>query len=136
MPRYSTNPTLPGGSDPILFGAWDGPVKVSDPGRDQVYLGRLNEAGARRKTYFDITRETVLAVFGKRGSGKSYTLGVLAEAICTIDSTSDIGYLTRSRGGLLIDTLNVFWSLANPFKGGLDERRFATEMSSLTQWGI
>ena len=136
MPRYSVTPAIGGGTAPIVFGAWDVNAAAQQAGRDQVRVGRLNESGARRPVLFDITRETVVALFGKRGSGKSYTLGVLAEGLCTVQTRTSLGSLTRSRAILLLDTLNVFWSTANPFAGGRDATRFKSELAQLAQWDI
>ena len=48
-----------------------------------VYLGRLGEAGPLTDVRFDTDMAHVVALFGKRGSGKSYTLGTLLEGLCT-----------------------------------------------------
>ena len=136
MPRYSVAPVIAGGNAPIVFGASDVNASAQEEGRDQVMLGRLNESGARRPVFFDVTRETVVALFGKRGSGKSYTLGVLAEGLCTMEAQTSLGALTRSRALLLLDTLNVFWSTANPFSPTRDAGRFKNELTHLAQWDI
>ncbi|HUY34044.1 MAG TPA: hypothetical protein VMV69_14950 [Pirellulales bacterium] len=49
-----------------------------------VYLGRLGEAGPLTPVRFDTAAAHVVALFGKRGSGKSYTLGTLLEGLCTL----------------------------------------------------
>lgn len=136
MPRYTVSPVVGGGSTPVVFGAWDLTSAPAPSTRDQIFIGRLNESGARRPVFFDVTRETVVALFGKRGSGKSYSLGVLAESLCTAEHESSIGVLTRSRAVLLFDTLNVFWSTANPFDEKRDGSRFEKEMRELERWEV
>ena len=55
-----------------------------------VYLGRLGEAGPLTDVRFDTDMAHVVALFGKRGSGKSYTLGTLLEGLCTTGAHSTI----------------------------------------------
>jgi hypothetical protein len=50
----------------------------------------------------------VIALFGKRGSGKSYTLGSLLEGLCTRDETSSIAQNPGKSAILLFDTLGIF----------------------------
>lgn len=130
MPKYSVTPPVSGQSTPVIVGA---PARAS---RDRVYLGRLNEQGPLRKVELDVTDECVLAIFGKRGSGKSYTLGVLAESLCTRDAESDLGVNSRSKAVLLFDTLNVFWTTENPLVTADDAARFPSEVARLGQWRI
>jgi uncharacterized protein len=136
MPRFSIKPPIAGGSKPVVVGAQVDAADAPQAGRDQILLGRLNEGGARRDVYFDVTSETVVAMFGKRGSGKSYSLGVLAESLVTKDTVTDIGAVTRNRAVLLIDTLNVFWTIAQPFDIDRDVDRFPDELSDLKQWHL
>ena len=136
MPRYSATPVIGGGNTPIVFGADEVHTPAQQSARDQLVLGRLNESGARRPVFFDVTRETVVALFGKRGSGKSYTLGVIAEGLCTSETQTSLGTVTRTRALLLLDTLNVFWSTSIPFDPARDANRFSTELDRLARWGI
>jgi len=76
-------------------------------GSDFILLGRLAERGRERQVWFDITREHVVAILGKRGSGKSYTLGVIAEGIASDDGV--ISNIQEKRSIILLDTLNIFW---------------------------
>ena len=73
-----------------------------------VYLGRLGEAGPLTDVRFDTEQAHVVALFGKRGSGKSYTLGTLLEGLCTSTPTSCIAENPRKSAILLFDTLGVF----------------------------
>ncbi len=70
---------------------------VSYPG------GEYEEMG---KTYLDIVSPHCILVVGKRGTGKSYTLGVLAEGFNNLEKKH------RKRVALVIvDTMSVFHSL-------------------------
>ena len=60
-----------------------------------------------KKMYVDMMFPHIIFVSGKRGSGKSYTLGVIAEEL--VRSGLDIGVI-------LIDPVGVFWSLKYPNK--------------------
>jgi DNA helicase HerA-like ATPase len=73
-----------------------------------VYLGRLGEAGPLTDVRFDADMAHVVALFGKRGSGKSYTLGTLLEGLCTAARESSIASNMSSAAILLFDTLGVF----------------------------
>ena len=73
-----------------------------------VYLGRLAEAGPLTDVRFDTEIAHVVALFGKRGSGKSYTLGTILEGLCTRESSSSIAENPRRTAILLFDTLGIF----------------------------
>jgi hypothetical protein len=73
-----------------------------------VYLGRLAEAGPLTDVRFDTSMAHVIGLFGKRGSGKSYTLGTLLEGLCTRETSTTISENTRTQAILLFDTLGIF----------------------------
>jgi len=73
-----------------------------------VYLGRLAEAGPLTDVRFDTSLAHVVGLFGKRGSGKSYTLGTLLEGLCTSESSSTIAENPKTHATLLFDTLGIF----------------------------
>ena len=73
-----------------------------------LYLGRLAETGALTDVRFDAAHPHVIAIFGKRGSGKSYTMGSMLESLCTRRSESSISHIGRDRAVLLFDTLGIF----------------------------
>jgi len=78
--------------------------------RSGTFLGRLAEFGPQREVWFDLDREHVVAIVGKRGSGKTHTLGVLVEGLSS--SVKD-DRITRSDPGkqravVVFDTLNLF----------------------------
>ncbi len=91
----STDPQSPPNADPVPPKRPEGPT-----GRLGPYRARDGSTGA--VVNVDLDRSHAGLVVGKRGSGKSYTLGVLAEAA------------TRARGvaPVVVDPLGVFRGLA------------------------
>lgn len=86
-------------------------MTVGDPdGRASawLYLGRLAETGPLIDVRFDATHPHVIAIFGKRGSGKSYTMGSMLESLCTRQADSSISHIGRDQAVLLFDTLGIF----------------------------
>jgi DNA helicase HerA-like ATPase len=65
--------------------------------------GRYEESGA---VYLDITSPHCMLVVGKRGTGKSYTLGVMAEGFGMLDEK-----VRKKIAVLVLDTMSVFHSL-------------------------
>ena len=56
--------------------------------------------------YMDVARSHVVLVSGKRGSGKSYSLGVIAEELSTLPSEE-----RNNIAGLIFDTMGIFWTM-------------------------
>ncbi len=94
-----------------------GDIVAGDPAereRDKLLLGHLAESGPRRRLWLDITGEQVVAVLGKRGSGKSYTLGAIIEGFAAGDGDSLISTLTTPRSALVLDIMDIFWTSQIP----------------------
>ncbi len=91
-----------------------GDVTVGTEGEDtRVYLGQLAETGPARKVYFGGSKEFVALIVGKRGSGKSYTLGSLVEGFATKSDDCSIAFHRRRRAVLLLDPMGNFWTTAH-----------------------
>ena len=103
---------------------------------DTINLGRLTEGGARTPVDFDVSSEVVFGIFGKRGSGKSYTLGSMIESLCTKETATDIGKNSRRRGALLFDTLNIFWTTQNGLDSKSDNPHLKAQLQDLSRWRI
>lgn len=73
-----------------------------------ISLGRLAEIGTPTYVNFDVSHPHVVAIFGKRGSGKSYTMGSMLEGLCTNKQKSSISNINRTDAILLLDTLGIF----------------------------
>ena len=76
---------------------------------DAIFIGKHAEAG-HRNVWMDIRGAHVLYVMGKRRSGKSYTLGGIAEGLV---SDTWVNQGSVSPAVLILDTMNVF--LTMPF---------------------
>lgn len=106
MPGYQLEPELPKGD-----------VLAGDPagrGVDRILLGKLVEAGQARKLYLDASGEQVIAILGKRGTGKSYTLGVLIEGLAAGQGENPVSTMTTPRSALVLDIMDIFWTSAIP----------------------
>lgn len=108
MPTYSLSP------EPLTI---RGDICAGDPaerGRDKLLLGRLVEAGPRRNVWLDVSGEQVVAIFGKRGTGKSYTLGVVIEGLASGRGPHPLAVLPTPRAGLVLDLMDIFWTTTIP----------------------
>ena len=54
----------------------------------------------------DIARSHVILVAGKRGSGKSYTLGVIAEELANLPQEA-----SQNIASLIFDTMGIYWTM-------------------------
>lgn len=101
MKKFTVRPRLLTGRDAVI-GAPD------DSAAAWLYLGRLAETGPLTDIRFDAANPHVIAIFGKRGSGKSYTMGSMLESLCTKNNETSISRIDRTRALLLLDTLGIF----------------------------
>jgi uncharacterized protein len=104
MPSYKLSPDPTRKPGPIIAG------DPSERGTDQLLLGHSAEAGPFREVWLDVSGEQVIAVFGKRGTGKSYTLGVLMEGLSAGCGDTRIAHLETPRGALVLDIMDIFWT--------------------------
>ncbi|MCJ7478558.1 MAG: ATP-binding protein [Candidatus Nanohaloarchaeota archaeon QJJ-7] len=72
-------------------------------------VGEQQEAHTANPLHLDIARPHVMGIFGKRGTGKSYTMGVLAEELKQSEEKVKDNLST-----LMIDSMGIFWSMKNP----------------------
>src|SRR4051794_12435651 len=102
--EWRIKPTI----DPPRGGIW---VGAGGSGGDGALLGTLAEAvsGRQPQVWLSTTKEQVIAVVGKRGSGKSFTLGVIAEGLVATGD-SKIGRHESPRAVLLFDPLDIYWT--------------------------
>ena len=94
--------------EPPRDGLWIG---AGGPDGDGLLLGSLAEVAAAKppRIWLATGKEQVVAVVGKRGSGKSFTLGVIAEGLASNDAAA-ISRQTSPRAVLLFDPLDVYWT--------------------------
>ncbi len=108
MPTFSLEPAVAKTPGDIIAG------DPSGRGKDKIFLGQLVEGGPRRRLWLDVSGEQVVAVLGKRGTGKSYTLGVIAEGLAAGHGESQIAMHTTRRAGLALDIMDIFWTSRIP----------------------
>jgi DNA helicase HerA-like ATPase len=73
-------------------------------GRGSVKMGQYTSLSNR--ILMDVARSHVVLVAGKRGSGKSYTLGVIAEEISNLPPE-----VSSNIASLMFDTMGIYWTM-------------------------
>lgn len=101
-----------------------------------VYFGRLGEAGPLTDVRFDMDMAHVIAMFGKRGSGKSYTLGTLLEGLCTSSPTTSIANNSQKQAILLFDTLGIFQWMDLVLKDNTQKELLQQQFAVRRGWNI
>ncbi len=74
------------------------------------------------KVFMDVTRSHVVFVCGKRGGGKSYSLGVIAEGIASLEPE-----VSKNLSCIILDTMGIYWTMKYPNH---------KEEGLLKQWGL
>ncbi len=95
--------------------------------RGTIFLGkhyvRMGEnVSLSNDILLDVARSHIVFVVGKRGSGKSYTMGVIAEGMSELPAE-----MNRNTAVLIFDTMGVYWTLKYKNKKELEE---------LKEWGL
>lgn len=90
--------------------------------RATMYVGKVTETSniKDKKVLVDSISPHAIFICGMRGSGKSYTMGVMVE---------ELALKNEGAGVIVIDPVGVFWSIKNPNKS-------EDEINRLKQWGI
>ena len=73
-------------------------------GKGYVRMGQYTSLSNR--IFMDVARSHVVLVAGKRGSGKSYTLGVIAEEISNLPKE-----VSQNIASLIFDTMGIYWTM-------------------------
>jgi len=108
MTTYALDPEPAGATGDIVAG------DAAERQRDRILIGKLAESGKARRLWLDISGEQVVAVLGKRGTGKSYTLGVLIEGLAAGQGATQLAQLATPRAGLVLDIMDIFWTSRVP----------------------
>ncbi len=89
-------------------------------GRGYVKMGPYTSLS--NNIYLDVARSHVVLVAGKRGSGKSYTLGVLTEEISNLPKE-----VSQNIASLIFDTMGIYWTM-----------KYVNEKDKelLSEWGL
>jgi DNA helicase HerA-like ATPase len=101
-----------------------------------VNIGRLAEIGPAKPVHLGVSHEHVLAIVGKRGSGKSFTLGTVLEGLCTHKQETAISNISKQRAALLFDTLNIFQWMTAPVAQASSSKQINEQNRLLRQWGV
>ncbi|MBT7102279.1 ATP-binding protein [archaeon] len=89
-------------------------------GKSFVTMG--NYTSLSNPIFMDVARSHVVLISGKRGSGKSYTIGTMAEALSNL-GVEESGNIAP----LIFDTMGIFWTMK--YKNQKD-----TDL--LDEWGL
>jgi DNA helicase HerA-like ATPase len=73
-------------------------------GKGYVKMGQYTSLS--NKIWLDVARSHVILVAGKRGSGKSYSLGVIAEELANLPQET-----SQNIASLVFDTMGIFWTM-------------------------
>ncbi|MBW2993573.1 ATP-binding protein [Candidatus Woesearchaeota archaeon] len=76
-------------------------------GKHYVKMGQTTSLSS--SIYLDVNRSHVVFVVGKRGSGKSYSLGVIAEGISNLPKET-----AENLSVIIFDTMGIFWTMKYP----------------------
>jgi len=85
-------------------------------------VGEGEDAHLTNPVYMDVSRPHIVLVCGKRGSGKSYSSGVIAEEMTLLPQE-----IKQNLSVLMIDTMGIYWSMKRP-----NEK----DRELLDQWGL
>ena len=76
-------------------------------GKHYVKMGQT--VSLSNKVYLDVSKSHVVFVVGKRGSGKSYSLGVVAEGIYDLPDE-----IRKNLAVVMLDTMGIYWTMKYP----------------------
>ena len=78
-------------------------------GKQYVKMGQVTSLS--NPVYMDVTTSHVVFVCGKRGSGKSYTMGVVAEGMSELPKE-----ISSNIAVVMLDTMGIYWTMKFPNK--------------------
>ncbi len=98
-------------------------------------LGKVTESSTTSSVldagvWLDLSFPHVIGIFGSRGSGKSFDLGVIIESLAGLGPHTT----TPKSSTVIFDVQDQFWTLNNLPDGSLPED--ADHLSTLKKWGI
>jgi len=89
-------------------------------GKHYVRMGQVTALSS--PVYLDVAKSHVVLVAGKRGGGKSYTLGVIAEGISDLPPE-----IKQNTSIILLDTMGIYWTMKYPNN---------KDAAMLREWGM
>jgi hypothetical protein len=82
----------------------DGTILI---GKQYVKMGQVTSLS--NKIYLDISGAHVIFICGKRGGGKSYTMGVIAEGLADLPEE-----IRKNLSIIMLDTMGIYWTMRYP----------------------
>ena len=76
-------------------------------GKHYVKMGQT--VSLSNKVFLDVAKSHVVFIVGKRGSGKSYTMGVIAEGIYDLPEE-----IKSNLAVVMLDTMGIYWTMKYP----------------------
>src|SRR3989338_110505 len=76
-------------------------------GKHYVRMGQT--VSLSNKVFLDVAKSHVVFIVGKRGSGKSYTMGVIAEGIYDLPEE-----IRSNLSVIMLDTMGIYWTMKYP----------------------
>jgi len=76
-------------------------------GKHYIKMGRTTSLS--NNVYLDVAKSHVVFVCGKRGGGKSYTMGAIAEGMA--DLPKDV---SQNLAIIMLDTMGIYWTMKYP----------------------
>lgn len=89
-------------------------------GKHYVRMGETESLS--NSVYLDVNHSHVVFICGKRGSGKSFSLGVIAEGMVLLPKE-----MKQRLAPVIIDTMGIFWTMKYPNK---------KDKALLNEWGL
>jgi len=89
-------------------------------GKQYVYMDQF--VSLANPAYMDVIRTHAILIAGKRGSGKSYTMGVIAEGLATAPKEVSDNIST-----VIFDTMGIYWTMKFPNR---------KDQELLEEWGL
>ncbi|MFT4304826.1 MAG: ATP-binding protein [Candidatus Woesearchaeota archaeon] len=89
-------------------------------GKQYIKMGRTTSLSS--PVYLDVASSHVVFICGKRGGGKSYTMGVVAEGFHLLEDD-----VKNNLSIILLDTMGIYWTMKYPNKRDED---------LLREWGL
>ncbi|HII71273.1 TPA: DUF87 domain-containing protein, partial [Candidatus Woesearchaeota archaeon] len=78
-------------------------------GKQYVKMGRITSLS--NNIYLDVAGAHVVFICGKRGGGKSYTMGAIAEGMAELEED-----IKQNLSFVFLDTMGVYWTMKYPNK--------------------
>jgi len=76
-------------------------------GKHYIKMGAVTSLS--NPIYMDVTRAHIVFVCGKRGGGKSYTMGVIAEGMASLPPE-----IANRLSIIMLDTMGIYWTMKYP----------------------